>query len=194
MTNFLNPPPQWSFKVKNLPNTSKFHRDKWIEFNSKKSPYILIKIGKTTQTVNNRILQWEKKCNHKLTNLEPLNRHLIEKRRHDGGIISGLIRRFRRLEVRDDEEDVQYKRYKNNGFYCNSKLDLIESTIHKSLRKKYGKGDVYCIGCNQDPIKVKRKTSPFDTNYNVHIEWFLIPKEDLQYVYKLIDSTCIQLG
>lgn len=188
MTNFLTPPKNWLFKVKNIPNTSRFKRDKWIEFNSKKSPYILIKIGKTTQSVNARIAQWENKCGHDLTNLEPKNRNLVKKE----GAISGLIRMFRRLDVVDDDERRnEYRTYRNNGFYCGSNLDVVESSIHKVLRHKYGKGDVYCVGCNNEPVKVNDKSSPFDTNYNVHIEWFLIPKTDLEYVYKLIDSTCI---
>ncbi|KAI5962076.1 uncharacterized protein KGF55_003151 [Candida pseudojiufengensis] len=185
MNNFINPPSNWSFKVKNIPNTSTKDKDKWINFKSRKSPYILIKIGMTTQLPNIRIKQWEMKCGHDLINIGPKNENLIKNK--------NFLERFLCLSI-EDREEINYNRFKNDGFYCEENLKLIESTIHQKLRRKYGKGDVYCSGCLQDQEKIKDKQSPFKTNYNVHIEWFLIPKSDLREVHKLIDCTCRSIG
>ncbi|KAI5949923.1 hypothetical protein KGF54_005401 [Candida jiufengensis] len=185
MKNFINPPLNWSFKVKNIPNTTKRNKDKWINFKSKKSPYILIKIGMTTQLPNIRIKQWELKCGHELVNLNPKNSYLIENK--------SLIEKLLCLNI-NEKDNPSYNRFKNDGFYCEENLKLIESTIHQKLRQKYGKGDVYCSGCLQDDKLHTEKTSPLKTNYNVHIEWFLIPKKDLEEIYKLIDYTCRSIG
>lgn len=58
------------------------------------------------------------------------------------------------------------------------KLPDIESAIHKFLWKKYGKGLVYCYGC--DPTGKKR-----------HTEWFNVPVLELPSVLRLIDSYCL---
>lgn len=188
MSNFLNPPKNWNFKVKNLPNSSK--RDKWLDFNSKKSPYILIKIGMTTQTPKTRIKQWQEKCHHDLTNVGPPNKNLIiKKHRHD---YHDWLKMFMCLTILDPE----YNRWRDDGFYCKNNLKLIELTIHRELHNKYGKGDVYCIGCLQDNHENKRddNNSLFGNSYNVHVEWFLIPKRDIDQVYRLIDSICMNIG
>ncbi|KAL6452084.1 hypothetical protein SBY92_003394 [Candida maltosa Xu316] len=174
MTNFLFPPKDWNFKVKNLPNASK--KDKWLDFNSKKSPYILIKIGMTTQTPKTRIKQWQEKCHHDLTNIGPPNKHLVIKQRQS------LLARLMCMSI----EDPQYCRWTNEGFHCRN-LKTVESTIHRELRMKYGKGDVYCVGCLNDNVHR-------NANFNVHVEWFLIPKRDITDIYQLIDSTCVQIG
>lgn len=182
MTNFLNPPKNWNFKVKNLPNASK--RDKWLDFNSKKSPYILIKIGMTTQTPKTRIKQWQEKCHHDLTNVGPPNKHLIKKEHH-------WLKLFTCMTILDPE----YSRWKNEGFYCQN-LKVVELTIHRELHNRYGKGDVYCVGCLQDNATSTRddNNSLFGNSYNLHVEWFLIPKRDMDQVYRLIDSICIHVG
>ncbi|RCK58769.1 hypothetical protein Cantr_07155 [Candida viswanathii] len=183
MSNFLNPPKDWNFKVKNLPGASK--RDQWVDFNSKKSPYILVKIGMTTQTPRTRIRQWQEKCHHDLTNVGPPNRHLIKKKEH------GWLKLFMCLTIQDPE----YARWRNEGFYCRN-LKLVELTIHRELHGRYGKGDVYCVGCLQENARDRKgdNSSLFGSSYNVHVEWFLIPKRDIDLVYRLIDTTCVHLG
>ncbi|AOW28814.1 hypothetical protein MEM_03275 [Candida albicans L26] len=173
MTNFLFPPKNWSFKVKNLPDASK--KTDWVNFNSRKSHYILIKIGRTTKTPESRIQQWQEKCQHPLTNMGPPNKHLIRKRR-------GLVERLACMSI----DDPVYSRWKNGGFYCRN-LNLVESTIHQELWKKYGKGQVYCVTCLAEESRSEAK-------FKIHMEWFLIPKEDIEEVYQLIDTICVKIG
>ncbi|KAG5418810.1 hypothetical protein I9W82_003528 [Candida metapsilosis] len=191
MQNFLNPPKGWTFKVKNIPNTSTRNKDKWIKFKSRSSPYILIKVGMTTQLPNVRIKQWENKCKHELVNLGPHNEHLVKHRLH-------WWQKFLCLSIDDDDDTgMRLSRFKKDGFYCEENVSVVESMIHKQLRKKYGKGDVYCSGCVPDDELIKNKHKekvPLQNNYNVHVEWFLIPKEDLRDVYRLIDQTCRSVG
>lgn len=188
MQNFLDPPKGWTFKVKNIPNTSPRKKDKWIKFKSRRSPYILVKIGMTTQSPNVRIKQWENKCKHKLVNLGPQNKHLVEPHLH-------WWQKFLCVSKYDDDDDKWMKltQFKKDGFYCKENVGVVETTIHQLLRKKYGRGDVYCSGCIADEALIKNKEKdkvPLQNNYNVHVEWFLIPKEDLQYVYMKIDHIC----
>lgn len=190
MQNFLEPPKGWTFKVKNIPNTSTRNKDKWIKFKSRSSPYILIKIGMTTQLPNIRIKQWENKCKHELVNLGPQNEHLIKPYLH-------WWQKFLCLRIDDDDTELRLSRFKKDGFYCEENVSVVENIIHQQLRKKYGKGDVYCSGCIPDDALIKNKDKekvPLQSNYNVHVEWFLIPKQDIREVYRLIDQTCRSIG
>ncbi|KAI5952042.1 hypothetical protein CANMA_005121 [Candida margitis] len=191
MQSFLQPPKGWTFKVKNIPNTSTRNRDKWINFKSRSSPYILVKIGMTTQLPNVRIKQWENKCKHELVNLGPQNEHLIKSRLH-------WWQKFLCLSIDDDgDTEMRLSRFKKDGFYCEENVNTVESMIHQQMRKKYGKGDVYCSGCISDEALTRNKNKekvPLQNNYNVHVEWFLIPKQDLRDVYRLIDQTCRSIG
>lgn len=203
MENFITPPKGWNFQVKNIPQTKKRHKDKWTRFKSDRSPYILVKIGMTTQLPNIRIKQWEQKCKHELVNLGPRNQYLVKVREH-------WWERFKRLTIRDDKESggnantvgddtspYTFQRFKNDGFHCKKNLKQVELKVHSTLREKYGKGDVYCSGCVPDDeltVNKNLKRAPLQNNYKVHIEWFLIPKADLQSVYKTIDELCFTIG
>ncbi|CAI5759637.1 unnamed protein product [Candida verbasci] len=179
MSNFIQPPHKnWSIQVKNLPDAK--IRDKWLQFNNK-SPYILVKIGMTTRFPDQRIKEWENKCNHKLINVGPRNKRFIYKQ--------NFLERLSCLSIQDN-----YERYRDDGFFVNKNLKLVESSIHKALKDKYGKGDVYCSGCLVDKSVAPKKDSPFNTSYNVHTEWFLILKKEIEQVYNIIDSTCVNLG
>ncbi|CAK9441091.1 uncharacterized protein LODBEIA_P49600 [Lodderomyces beijingensis] len=187
MRNFISPPKDWDFQVKNVPQTSKRHRDKWISFKSIKSPYILIKVGMTTQLPNVRIKQWELKCKHELVNMGPANSHLAKPH-------LSWWQRMANLSLEDGQRvDATYRNLQNEGFYCNGNLKNVEMAIHSKLRANYGKGDVFCSGCvSDDDLTVNKSTKavPLRHNFKVHVEWFLVPKTDLTSVYKLIDETC----
>ncbi|KAI5953080.1 hypothetical protein KGF57_004072 [Candida theae] len=192
MQNFLHPPKGWTFKVKNIPNTSSRKKDQWVKFKSQSSPFILIKVGMTTQLPNVRIKQWENQCKHELVNIGPQNEHLIKTRLH-------WWQKFFCLSINDDGDDskVRVSRFKKDGFYCEENVRVVESMIHQQLKKKYGKGDVYCSGCVAEDALTKNKNKvkvPLQNNYNVHVEWFLIPKQDLRDVYRIIDQTCRSIG
>lgn len=174
---FSKSDPNW-FKVKNLPNCSKRNRDKWVLFKAYKSPYILMKIGMTTQTVNNRIKQWQEKCNHDLRIVTPLNDKFIK---------NDITELFKKLSLKKPSSQ-HYSTFVNedNGFKCKD-VAKAETEIHHELRKTYGKGNVFCSGCLNDKSKTNEL---FTSGYNIHIEWFLIPKTHVNSVYKIIDLIC----
>ncbi|CAH2352511.1 hypothetical protein CLIB1423_07S01178 [[Candida] railenensis] len=153
--------------IKNLPNCSPKDRDKWLPFNSKKSKYTLVKVGMTTRTsVLSRLVQWEQKCCHSLTCLQPNVQYFK----------MDIIERLKRLKIRE------YVTYRDNGFFC-SQVAKSESEIHRILRERYGKGDVYCSGC---AVTSKDPTSAF----KIHVEWFIVPKKDVPYIFEVIDRVC----
>lgn len=185
----------WSLKVRNLPDVSSKHRDTWVPFKAEKSPYMLIKVGMTTQTVQRRLKQWEDKCHHLLTCLRPRTKV------HPESKISLLIQKFKKLSVSTDNTRLRCYRDTEFGFFCPKGVNVAEIEIHKRLVAKYGSGDVFCTGCTKSvPAehesimkRVKGKLStkdPFQNGFNIHVEWFLIPKKDLDLVYQLIDSVC----
>ncbi|RLV90869.1 Uncharacterized protein JA1_004261 [Spathaspora sp. JA1] len=186
----------WSFKVQNLPDSSTRKKNKWVDFKAQKSPYILVKIGMTTKTVGTRLKEWENKCHHKLVNLGPMNRHLVLDQ--ESSSVKALISGFLGLHITKQatsNDIAAYRRYKQEGFYCQENLDSVEKRIHQSLRHTYGAGDVYCKGCapTTPTVKVKGGRAPFPV-YNTHKEFFLIPKKDIDSIYELIDSICVKYG
>ncbi|KAK6456641.1 uncharacterized protein RJT20DRAFT_1237 [Scheffersomyces xylosifermentans] len=214
MTRLLNPKGRneksW-LKVKNLPDAK--NKDDWQTFNSAKSHYMLLKIGMTTQTVDRRLKQWQSKCHHELTCVYPnfsggpktVDRvgsspfaPTLDETPASQPSPSGILKLFKKLSLNNSEDAspsvTRFKSFRSNGFYCSHNLDLSEQEIHRTLHRKYGKGDVYCTGCASKEAKkaAKRKNGdpPFKKDYNIHVEWFLVPKDDLEYVYRLIDSTC----
>lgn len=165
------------FKVRNLPGASKNKHD-WSLFELKKSPFIFLKIGMTSQNVKVRIRQWEDKCKHDIVLVNPENDGVITKR--------SLSHLFKGLSL---TKRTKYQSLtEEGGFHCGKQLSRAESEIHQVLRQKYGKGIIFCKGCSEDPNKV----TEFMNGYNIHIEWFLIPKKDLSAIYSVIDSICIK--
>lgn len=185
----------WSLKVRNLPNVSSKHRDTWVPFKSEKSPYMLIKVGMTTQTVQRRLRQWQDKCHHELTCLHP------QKKIESSNKLDLIIHRFKGLSIKKEPGKLRTYNGDQFGFLCPRGVNVAESEIHKMLIAKYGSGDVYCTGCKENsPIENSSKLKtlkerlhtkdPFRNGYNIHVEWFLIPKKDLDTVYQLIDMVC----
>lgn len=155
-----------SLSVRNLPGTSRFKKDKWSDFDARKLKYILIKVGMTTGSVSGRLSQWELQCRHQLTCLVPGTK-----------IKMSLLESIRKLSL----SSPSYKSFDKHGtgFYCSKAVQQAETQIHTLLHRKYGSGDVFCSGC--------AKTG---SNYSIHVEWFLIPKSDLNTVFGIIDSVC----
>ncbi|CUM65092.1 uncharacterized protein PRCAT00002717001 [Priceomyces carsonii] len=185
-------------KVRNLPGVGSKHRDEWVDFNTRKSSFIIIKIGMTTHSVAFRLKQWEAKCHHELSVMHPRS---LES---DRGSLSRLIDKLRNLNIQETRR-LQTYRHEDSGFHCKKSLQYVELEVHKIMRAKYGYGDVLCLGCNvSDGIKKTPKGSAltasknqrdhFSDGYNIHIEWFLIPRKDLDLVLNMIDSVCFQLG
>ncbi|CAH6720389.1 hypothetical protein CLIB1444_03S10814 [[Candida] jaroonii] len=132
------------------------------EYKFSKSSYIFLKVGMTTQTISTRIKQWENKCKHQIYLVNPETDKILRKTK--------LTDLFKRLRI------SHYETFKDGGFYSHN-LALAEKEIHQKLHKLYGKGIIYCKNCGED-------------KYNIHVEWFLIPKKHLQTIYKLIDEIC----
>lgn len=164
-------------KARNLPGTPSKYRDQWLTF-EKRSPFTLIKVGMTTTSVRRRLKQWEDQCHHRLTSLVPgqrlPGRKILWRR---------VVEHFANLSLTQNA----YSTFDTaeRGFYL-PQVAKTESLVHQQLRAIYGHGDVYCKTCK----KQDSRTKDFERgSYNVHVEWFLIPKTDLERVFGIIDST-----
>ena len=196
-------------QVKNLPNAHNRHRDKWVSYEPKKSHYYLLKIGMTTGTVTRRLKQWETKCNHQLTCIFPAGKQ----NSMDKFVDKFLKLKLSRTEVKRTDNSIKLTSrtiettknigteslrtfptshskeslscFRDNGFYAEADVAQVESLVHKNLRKLYGDGSLYCTGCQGK----KTGEGPFN-EYSIHTEWFLVPKNELAVVYKVINDEC----
>lgn len=168
-------------------------KDKWTTVNPIKHNIMLIKVGMTTQTVEKRLQQWESKCLHKLVCIHP-------------GIplpqSSSILELFQRLSI-SKELHKAYSAFskEDKGFVVKKDVAHAEREIHEELRRRFGRGDVYCQGCMEDKQKHEKSTTlfPFKSKkddfierkeYNVHREWFPIPSKNMDDVYQIIDKVC----
>ncbi|KAL3232632.1 hypothetical protein RNJ44_04548 [Nakaseomyces bracarensis] len=151
--------------------------------------HILCKIGMTTKPmVSTRLLEWQNTCKNPVINLVPERiEHLVgiqqNKKTND---ISALLQKLNfRNSKNNSSERLSLRTYKDGGFFVdpgnNLNLSDIENKIHKYLWDQYGKGFIYCYGC--DPMGHKR-----------HTEWFHLPITDLLDVMKTIDHFCYKYG
>lgn len=188
-------------KARNLPHTPKRDKGKWMKFES--GTYTLIKVGMTTQTVAKRLRQWEAQCGHKLTCLLPQSSQELQV-----SAIRSLADRFRHMSLSSIAKNPPtYVCFqpRNQGFYVLKNVAGAESEIHTVLHQKYGRGDVLCGGCKENRTQVEevesrsKLMSLFKENkkeafqhgtFNVHVEWFLVPKKDLYHVFTVIDTVC----
>ncbi|KAH3901197.1 uncharacterized protein SCODWIG_00954 [Saccharomycodes ludwigii] len=143
---------------------------------------ILIKIGITRQlTVEKRINQWRDSCKHDLINLTPNNIMGLVSSESSDAYHCQLTSRFNNLSIGNNNGESQrltLSNYKitSNGFIVHQSLvplEVLESKIHNILWDKYGKGVIYCYGCNDE---------------RTHREWFLLPITELINTFKLIDN------
>ncbi|ABN65949.2 predicted protein [Scheffersomyces stipitis CBS 6054] len=179
MSELLNSRKSW-LQTRNLPNTKPSHKHKWKDFDAGKSPYMLVKVGMTSGTVARRLAQWQNQCHHDITVLGPATEEIVELKFKSAAIAS----RF--------NSPKPYSTFRNNGFFCGRNLKSAESEIHRLLRAKYGNGDILCTGCATPDSRKPNKDVPFRSEYNIHVEWFLVPKSDLEYVYSVINSVCLK--
>jgi len=185
-------------KTRNLLAKSK-DKDRWVTFKSKSLLLILVKVGMTTQTVAKRIQQWESKCHHKLVCLHP--------EYHIPAALSGsFLERFRGLTLSAQKTSAQFRQYTTfqdniKGFFVPRDVLRAEKEIHDELKQKFGRGDVYCTGCVEKGKAEHKESRLFDlfrkkdfmqSDYNVHVEWFPIPKNRIHEVYKIIDRICLR--
>lgn len=183
-------PSTW-FSVKNMPDAKSRDKNMWVPFESRKSRYILVKVGMTTLNVDRRIRQWEDKCHHELACIYPGSNLKVK-----GGSFDRLVMQLKELTL--SEGKLLTYDAAQHGFFCSSDVGKAEKHIHATLKSIYGRGDVYCSGCrdiNQGSklhSRVPHKRAPFDGEYNIHIEWFSIPKKDLTKLYKIIDKICLE--
>ncbi|CCE82867.1 Piso0_002619 [Millerozyma farinosa CBS 7064] len=181
-------PSTW-FSVKNMPDTKSRDKNMWVPFEARKSKYLLVKVGMTTLNVDRRIKQWEEKCHHELACVHPGSNLKVK-----GSSVDRLLMQFKELML--SERKFSTYNAAQRGFFCSSDVSKAEKDIHATLKRIYGRGDVYCSGCRDADQGSKAqsralcKRAPFDGAYNIHIEWFSIPKKDLTKLYKIIDDTC----
>lgn len=186
---------KWLFIDESIIRTNGKKKRQWVD-----RDFILCKIGMTTRkTVDSRLLEWQTTCKHPVINLTPEKvdklYHLklksesknISSNRLLPISLSSLQKKMEKLFIKDkshshkpslpDPKVPTLRTYKDGGFFISGKgsmkLPDIESAIHKFLWKKYGKGLVYCYGC--DPTGKKR-----------HTEWFNVPVLELPSVLRLM--------
>lgn len=160
---------------------------------------LLVKVGMTTQTVAKRIQQWESKCQHKLVCLHPEYDMPLSQ--------NSLLDRFKRLTISSLRHSAQFRQYTTfqdnvKGFFVPRDVLKAEKEIHEQLKNRFGRGDVYCTGCvekaknkhNESSLLTLFKKKDFvQSDYNVHVEWFPIPKKKLHEVFKIIDLVCLRV-
>lgn len=176
-------------KTRNLVRDAKY-RDQWVPFNAKKLDVMLVKVGMTTKTVAARIAQWELKCNHKLVCLYP-DSHKMHQSLSDRLKLLSLHKKPLPTFATFDKQE--------KGFFVPKEVYRAEREIHGILKAQFGRGQVHCTGCvekaAEDPKKLLdmfRKKPPAEPEYNVHVEWFPIPRKKLTDVYHIIDSICMK--
>ncbi|KAF3993592.1 hypothetical protein FT663_00262 [Candidozyma haemuli var. vulneris] len=180
------------FKTRNLEPRKK---GEWVNFSPKKSEFMFVKVGMTTKTVQVRLSQWERQCNHKLICLHP----------GCEGHEQSLVEKLKRLTISKSHNDkYMYHTFNlsDKGFYAARNVWSAEQEIHALLKKRYGGGPVYCQGCvekAQEDNKLRRVSHFFrrkedlsSEDYKVHVEWFPIPKTELREVFKIIDNVCMR--
>lgn len=174
------------FKTRSL----KGQGDKWVDYDPQTLKVILVKVGMTTQTVAKRILQWEAQCNHKLVTLYP-NTTSHPK--------LSLAERLKRLSLHSRVAS-SYPTFidEEMGFFVPKELAKAEGEIHQLLELRYGRRPIYCSGCvkkeeaKSNILDIFKRKEFLASNYNVHREWFPIPKYDIAEVYKIIDTVCVR--
>lgn len=150
---------------------------------------ILCKIGMTTKPmVSTRLLEWQNTCKNPVINLTPDRiKQLIYAYDTKTKKINSISTLLSKLELKKEkpqsrqESPLDLLTYKDGGFFIdgtsNLNLSEVENRIHRFLWEKYGKGFIYCYGC--DPMGQKR-----------HTEWFHLPIRDLSSVMRTIDAFC----
>lgn len=131
---------------------------------------LLMKIGFTTVGVMKRLQQWEKQCGHHISLVNPYDTWKLM------DPMSLMIQNFTRLGLKTVPKFRNFK-FEELGFQCDSEPLEIERQIHLILREKYGFSHVYCQGCSVQK-----------NDFNVHLEWFLIPRKDVDKIFKIIDK------
>lgn len=173
-------------QARNLINPAK-NANKWVDLNINKLELILIKVGMTTKTPAVRIMQWQMKCNHDLTCLYPKS-HKLGK--------NTFLDAFKRLTIKEKS----YSTYDSSayGFYVPKNIAAVEKQVHTLLKKEYGRGEIQCTGCIEKNESFEKpgcvgnllaKTSKL-TLFNVHNEWFPVPKQSIDEVFGMIDLVC----
>ncbi|ODV59903.1 uncharacterized protein ASCRUDRAFT_71389 [Ascoidea rubescens DSM 1968] len=169
-------------------NSEFISNKKWESFDPKN--HILLKIGLTTQSVQKRIKQWETQCKCDLIIVEPLLFETSVKFINSGLKLLNLGDSKANLSNDPDRMNynnfinlLKFKSYNNQlkGYYCPKNLYKIELLIHDTLREKYGKVNLYCENCG---------VRADDVDYKLHTEWFLVDRDDMKKVFKLVDGIC----
>lgn len=160
--------------VTNHPSAHKSDRNVPISYIPGKMPFIMLKIGMTTQRVDTRLRQWRDQCKCDITQLSPSNDNFRNLK--DKSAKGWFERRFSSLSIADY---VTYDK-DENAFHCSQNVARAEREIHDALGQRFGRVNFNCLGCS------------YDGKYKVHVEWFCVPKSELRNVYRIIDRYCKQ--
>lgn len=178
--------------IQNVPGTE------YKKVKISKSPFILIKIGRTSKPVKTRLRQWEAHCKHELTCLTPYNHRQLLRQHGIKGTMNNLLTAMERVALDDDVISKMFPMFQDDGFYCQSHLDDIEKEIHRQLRERYGQSKVFCKGCYEENIRARGGTVSTEAlvdavkEANVHVEWFLVPKIEVGKVFRIIHNVVKQ--
>lgn len=124
---------------------------------------ILLKVGYTTQTVSKRLDQWRQQCKQDIS--------LVTLPQPSFTLFSCMRK-------------PQYSHWDDSccGFVCGKNANLVEHAVHAKLRSEYGFGAIHCEGCAGGGTK----------KYNIHVEWFLVPRTHIERVFRIIEDECIR--
>lgn len=177
------------------------------------SEKVLLKVGYTRKKPEVRVREWKEQCGHSdFVLIYPgclvPNYDVGRKQRKDGQV-SVLRRLMSKLSISHSKKDNRCFDQSNDLVRANSKIShtgrkykhlndertcfvtnnphFVEQNIHRLLRQKYGTGKLYCEGCMKQKVDSQNRVV---TTAGVHTEWFLIPRNQLSFVWELIEGQC----
>lgn len=180
----------------------------WIDF-KRVTPFdtsekILLKVGVTRKRPEVRVNEWRKQCGHSdfiliypgcLAPNYKSNSADAEKS------VNSLIRLLKKLTIKNghniERNQLQITVSSTGKKYSNLNQEKTcfvsrypyrtEQEIHKLLRDRYGTGKMYCESCGRHRTDSTQKEAKA---IGVHIEWFLIPRNEMHIVWEIIESQC----
>lgn len=202
-------------KTRNLPDAK--DKKKWVAFDSRK--YLLVKVGMTTQTVAKRLLQWENQCSHKLVCLNPdyrvnTERSLVERMKLLALKPTAQVRQYTTFQqdsngffvpqnVMQAEREIHSilrQKYGRGDVQCTGCVDRAKrqesaktapgnSTAEAGSSSKKDSG---LKSITNGLVQLFKKKDFLQGNYNIHVEWFAVPRDKVHEVYTVIDEVCVR--
>lgn len=173
---------------------------------------ILLKVGYTRKKPEVRVKEWKEQCGHSdFVLIYPgcIVPDFNGRRTSTDNELSGLRKIFKKLSLGRKREEQRKcdaesnmhiisnninhtsRKYKHlnqeKTCFVTSNPYQVEQSIHKILRHKFGAGKLYCEGCIKQKLDSNNRIVE---TIGVHTEWFLIPRNQVSFVWDLIEGQC----